>query len=123
MIKPNRFWQLQLSTAVVLMLVGGGLLGLNLRQDRYVVDQLTDRDSPNRDRNPEHRDDRSRPLCPAGHTFIEVGRHPPRKRYLRADVERLQVAGANAILVGEALMRADDIVAATRTLLGSQTSE
>lgn len=34
------------------------------------------------------------------------------------DIERLQRAGARAFLVGEALMRQDDVVAATRSLLG-----
>ncbi len=36
----------------------------------------------------------------------------------RQDVEQLAAAGAHAILVGESLMRADDIAAATRKLLG-----
>ncbi|HEX9169155.1 MAG TPA: indole-3-glycerol phosphate synthase TrpC, partial [Roseiarcus sp.] len=35
-----------------------------------------------------------------------------------ADVERLERAGAHAMLVGESLMRAADIEAATRTLVG-----
>ena len=34
------------------------------------------------------------------------------------DVERLERAGVDAILVGEALMRADDPVRAVRELLG-----
>ena len=38
----------------------------------------------------------------------------------RADVERLQAAGVNAILVGETLMAAPDIGAAVDTLLGRQ---
>ena len=38
--------------------------------------------------------------------------------HTRQDVERLAEAGAHAILVGESLMRADDIAAATRKLLG-----
>jgi indole-3-glycerol phosphate synthase len=38
--------------------------------------------------------------------------------HTRDDVERLQRAGAHAILVGESLMRAEDIAAATRSLLG-----
>jgi indole-3-glycerol phosphate synthase len=37
----------------------------------------------------------------------------------RAELERLQEAGVDAVLVGEALMRAPDIEAATRSLLGS----
>ena len=36
----------------------------------------------------------------------------------RADVEQLQAAGLDAILVGESLMRSDDIGAKTRELLG-----
>jgi indole-3-glycerol phosphate synthase len=37
-----------------------------------------------------------------------------------AELARLQTAGVDAVLVGEALMRAPDIEAATRLLLGSQ---
>lgn len=37
----------------------------------------------------------------------------------REDVQRLEDAGVDAILVGEALMRADDTAAAVRALLGS----
>ena len=36
----------------------------------------------------------------------------------RHDVERLEAAGVSAILVGEALMRADDIGLAVERLLG-----
>ncbi len=36
-----------------------------------------------------------------------------------ADVRRLQAAGARAVLVGETLMRADDVEAATRALMAS----
>jgi len=38
--------------------------------------------------------------------------------YNRADVERLKRCGARAVLVGESLMRHDDIVSQARTLLG-----
>ena len=41
----------------------------------------------------------------------------------RADVERLQSAGVDAILVGEHLMSQRDLVAATRTLLGRDAPE
>lgn len=39
--------------------------------------------------------------------------------YTSADAARLEVAGARAMLVGESLMRASDLEAATRALLGS----
>jgi indole-3-glycerol phosphate synthase len=38
----------------------------------------------------------------------------------RAELERLAAAGVDAVLIGEALMRAPDIESATRLLLGSQ---
>lgn len=38
--------------------------------------------------------------------------------HTRADVERVQAAGADAILVGESLMRSSDLQAQVRTLLG-----
>jgi indole-3-glycerol phosphate synthase len=38
--------------------------------------------------------------------------------FTRADAERLQTAGARALLVGESLMRQSDVTAATRALMG-----
>jgi indole-3-glycerol phosphate synthase len=38
-----------------------------------------------------------------------------------ADVARVSEAGANAILVGESLMRQPDVEAATRVLLGASS--
>lgn len=38
--------------------------------------------------------------------------------FTREDAQRLQNAGARALLVGESLMRQDDVTAATRTLMG-----
>ncbi|MEC8153847.1 MAG: hypothetical protein VX077_03045, partial [Pseudomonadota bacterium] len=35
-----------------------------------------------------------------------------------ADLERMARAGARAFLIGESLMRQDDVTAATRTILG-----
>ena len=52
-----------------------------------------------------------------------VTRHPPRLVaesgiHTRADVERLKQCGANAILVGESLMRGGDIKSKVRELIG-----
>ena len=59
-------------------------------------------------------------------TTEELSHHLPSDRFLiaesgirtHADITRLQAAGARAFLVGESLMRQDDVTAATRTLLG-----
>jgi indole-3-glycerol phosphate synthase len=54
-----------------------------------------------------------RPSFPAGAVAVaESGIHT------REDARRLHAAGADALLVGESLMRAADIASATRTLLG-----
>jgi indole-3-glycerol phosphate synthase len=55
------------------------------------------------------------PLIPAGRFVVaESGIHS------RADIERLQAAGAGAFLVGESLMREADIEAKLRELLGEK---
>ncbi len=59
-------------------------------------------------------------------TTEELARYLPHERFLvaesgirtHADIVRLQAAGARAFLVGESLMRQDDVTAATRSLLG-----
>lgn len=57
--------------------------------------------------------ERLAPLAPAGALLVaESGLFTP------ADVARVQAAGAKAILVGESLMRQEDVEAATRELLG-----
>jgi indole-3-glycerol phosphate synthase len=54
------------------------------------------------------------PLVPADHLLVsESGIAGP------ADVHRVGRVGANAVLVGESLLRQPDLVAATRALLGS----
>jgi indole-3-glycerol phosphate synthase len=56
--------------------------------------------------------ERLAPLRPADSLFVaESGIFTP------ADVARVSEAGANAILVGESLMRQPDVEAATRVLL------
>ncbi len=57
--------------------------------------------------------ERLAPLAPEGAVLVaESGIKT------RADVERLKAAGADAILVGETLMRSEDVEAAARALLG-----
>ncbi len=57
--------------------------------------------------------ERLAPLAPKGAVLVaESGIKT------RADVERLKAAGADAILVGETLMRSEDVEAAARALLG-----
>jgi len=57
--------------------------------------------------------DRLAPMAPTGATLVaESGIKTP------ADVTRVAAAGANAILVGESLMRQPDIAVAVRELLG-----
>jgi indole-3-glycerol phosphate synthase len=59
-------------------------------------------------------------------TTEELAQRLPGERFLvaesgirtHADIVRLQAAGARAFLVGESLMRQDDVTAATRALLG-----
>lgn len=64
-------------------------------------------------------------------TTARLATHLPANRILvsesgirhRTDLETLRNAGASAFLVGEALMRADDITAATRTLLNGTPTD
>jgi indole-3-glycerol phosphate synthase len=58
--------------------------------------------------------ERIAPLVPPGVFLVaESGIATP------ADVERMRAAGVHGLLVGESLMRAPDVTAATRTLLGA----
>ena len=80
--------------------LGGDLIGVNNRSLRtFEVDLATT--------------ERLAPLAPDGALLVaESGIFTP------GDVARVQAAGARAILVGESLMRQDDVEAATRALLG-----
>ena len=79
---------------------GGEVIGINNRDLRtFEVDLATT--------------ERLRPLAPAGKTVVaESG------IFMRADVERLEAIGVNAVLIGEALVTAADPGAKIRELLG-----
>jgi indole-3-glycerol phosphate synthase len=82
------------------LVAGADLLGINNRDLRsFRVELATS--------------ERLAPLVPEGVVWVaESGIHTS------ADLERLRAAGAQAVLVGESLMRAPDVGAALRTLRG-----
>jgi indole-3-glycerol phosphate synthase len=84
---------------------GATLVGVNNRDLRRFVTDL-DRTLRLRDRVPAH-------VTLVSESGIRT----------RADVERLEAAGVSAVLVGEALMRADDIGLAVERLLGLAPEE